>query len=565
MSVAGVVTGDFQAGDADPDRELGGFFLQSVESDDNPLSSEGLFVYDGNEPAVDVKSGDLVRVEGTVTEFFTETQIAASRVEIIGEGSIVPVEVSLPVGVTKNSGGELIGDLERFEGMLIRLPQTLTVASLYRLEQFGEIMLRSGGRHGAYTNHATPSVAGYATFIEQIRSRELLLDDGRRGAYLRPIAYLPAAGESGHTLRAGDTVDNLTGVLRYSRGSGAAGSEAYRLMPVADVVFESRNPRPPPPIVAGALRVASVNASNFFATIDDGVARCRAGCRGADSADELSRQLAKLVTTLLALDADIVGVVEIENDDGVALQLLVEAMNQDSQRKYAHVGTGVMGTDSIAVGLVFDTATIETVGEHAVLDARVDERFDTRRNRPALAQTFRRLDNGGELTVSLVHLKSKGSSCAAVGDPNLGDGQGNCNRTRTLAATALIDWLATNPTGNGDGDILVIGDFNAYPFEDPMARFRDAGYVNLLAENSATGTYTYGFDGLVGSLDHALASPSLTRQVLDTAIWHINADEAPLLDYNLDNDRESTYFDPALPYRSGDHEPLLIGLELRAQ
>ena len=44
------------------------------------------------------------------------------------------------------------------------------------------------------------------------------------------------------------------------------------------------------------------------------------------------------------------------------------------------------------------------------------------------------------------HLKSKGSDCNAVGDPDTGDGQGNCNMTRTAAAEALVDWMAGDPT-----------------------------------------------------------------------------------------------------------------------
>ena len=48
------------------------------------------------------------------------------------------------------------------------------------------------------------------------------------------------------------------------------------------------------------------------------------------------------------------------------------------------------------------------------------------------------------------HLKSKGSACADIGDPDTGDGQGNCNLTRKAAAEALVDWLATDPTGSGD-------------------------------------------------------------------------------------------------------------------
>ena len=64
-------------------------------------------------------------------------------------------------------------------------------------------------------------------------------------------------------------------------------------------------------------------------------------------------------------------------------------------------------------------------------------------------------------------------------------------------------------------------------------------------------------------LDHALASPGLAAQVSDVIEWHINADEAPLYDYNLDFGRDPALFDADAPWRAADHDPLLIGLTLR--
>ncbi len=37
-------------------------------------------------------------------------------------------------------------------------------------------------------------------------------------------------------------------------------------------------------------------------------------------------------------------------------------------------------------------------------------------------------------------------------------GQGNYYLVRTSAATALVEWLVTDPTGSGDADFLIIGD-----------------------------------------------------------------------------------------------------------
>ena len=161
------------------------------------------------------------------------------------------------------------------------------------------------------------------------------------------------------------------------------------------------------------------------------------------------------------------------------------------------------------------------------------------------------------------HLKSKGSDCNAVGDPDTGDGQGNCNVTRTNAATALANWLATDPTGSGDPDFLIIGDLNSYAKEDPIKALEADGYTNLTASFQGPEAYSYVFDGQSGYLDHALANAALDPQVTGVTEWHINADEPIVLDYNTNfksaNHVNTLYAPDAVPVvgpRPGDRRPV---------
>ena len=166
----------------------------------------------------------------------------------------------------------------------------------------------------------------------------------------------------------------------------------------------------------------------------------------------------------------------------------------------------------------------------------------TSKNRPALAQSFIDNTTGGIVTVAVNHLKSKGSACDDVGDPDLGDGSGNCNLTRKAAAEALVDWLATDPTGSGSGNFLIIGDLNSYDKEDPIDAILAGAddtpstaddYTDLIFKYQGENAYSYVFDGQIGYLDHALASSSLTPKTTGTTIWHINADEPDLIDYDM--------------------------------
>lgn len=559
VAIRGFVTADFQDGDADQTGNLGGFFVQGVP-DANLESSEGIFVFDGDNPAVDIAVGDSVRVTGTVREHFGETRIAASAVEVVGTGGGIPAPIfRLALRSVLNSDGATIPDLERYEGMHVRIPDTLVVSNLVELENYGTVMLSEDGSPYQFTNLSAPDVAGYAAHEVSAGAARIMLDDGQREAGVTPPRYLG--------VRRGDEVTDIKGVIRYSRGSGGGGFEGYRLVPTEDPPFTSANPRPAAPVVGGSLRIASFNVLMLFSSIDTGPDICgpagSSDCLGADSAEEQQRQVQKLVTALRMIDADIAGLVELENNATASLQLIVDALNSElGAGTYAYIDTGTVGSGVIKNGIIYKPAAVTPVGALAILDSGIDARFDDLRNRPAVARSFEVNASGARLTVAVNHLKSKGSSCASVGDPDTGDGQANCAQTRTAAAAALADWLATDPTASGDADALIIGDLNAHTFEDPLAALTAASYVSVTEALLGPESYTFVFDGKLGTLDHAVASASLAPQIVDALEWHINADESAVVDYNLDGGRDPALFDGTSPYRASDHDPLIIGIDL---
>lgn len=563
VTVVGIVTGDFQSRDKDDD-DLGGFFVQQERSDANSRTSDGVFVYEGPSPSVDVAVGDQVRVEGVVQEYFGETQIAANTISVIGAGQVRPTNVTLPVAdIVRNEDGAYVADLERFEGMLLHFEQRLTVNNLRFLERFGEVGLAWGGRITQFTNQNAANVDHYEQHRSDVTRLSIALDDGRRDNNPDDNRYVFAA--EGQALRVGDSVKGLTGNLRFSRGSGGSGEQSWRIMPTAEPTFSNDNPRPDTPPKQGSLRVASFNVLNYFSTIDTDNAMCGPApgdsCRGADSQEELDRQTEKMVTALVLLAADITGLMELENNaDAVAI--LVDALNERlGENRYRYIDTGAINNGPIKAGFIYNASTVAPLGDFAILDSSIDEKFNSARNRPALAQSFSATKSGAVLTVVVNHFKSKGSACVAEGDSNAGDGQGNCNGVRTLAANALAEWITNDPTHSGDPDYLLIGDFNAYSQEDPIIAFKTAGLVNLLDRLDAP--YSFVFDGQSGALDHAIATASLESQVAMITEWHINADEAPLHDYNLEYDRDPGLFDAQSPYRASDHDPIIVDLALQ--
>jgi hypothetical protein len=141
--------------------------------------------------------------------------------------------------------------------------------------------------------------------------------------------------------------------------------------------------------------------------------------------------------------------------------------------------------------------------------------------------------------------------------------QGNCNETRALSAQVLIDWLAADPTGSGDSDFLIIGDLNSYDKEDPIDVLTAGGFTDLLLHFEGEEAYSYLFDGQLGYLDYALANQSLLGQVTGTEVWHINADEPDIIDYDTTFKlaAQDALYAPD-PYRSSDHDAVVVGLSL---
>jgi uncharacterized protein len=538
VTVRGVVTADFRGAG-----QLNGFFIQQPVPDDDPATSEGVFVFAPNTGGAVLKVGDYAQVSGTVVEFKSgnldpdrATQIAqVSQVEVCGAAEpIRPRKLKLPV--------ESLADLEAAEGMLVRFDQTLSVTETFTLGRFGELVLSPRSRLYHPNNH--PTLAPDDARALNARSR-IVLDDGSTVQNPAPIPNLSAADSSG-TRRLGDRAKDVQGVLSWA-------FDAYRLQPTQAVSFEPRNERPAQPAdVGGTLKAASLNVLNYFTTLD---------ARGADTPAELVRQRDKLVAAIVGLDADMLGLIEIENNGNVALQDLVDAVNARlGSAVYASRDAGVPGTDQIKVAVIYKSARVTAIGDPVVPndpDFIVDGGL-----RPPVAQRFAANDNGAGLWVVVNHLKSKGSCPRAADSPDRDLGQGCWNASRLRQAAALQRWVDGLAADSAEPDVLMLGDFNAYLREDPIAALEAAGNENLLKRLPARERYSFVFGGESGALDHAFASPSLRKQVSGVALWHINADEPPVLDYNTEFKTDDRY--AATPYRSSDHDPVLVGLRLNA-
>jgi len=536
-TIEGIIVGDFQG-----KNKLNGFFVQEEESDvdADPMTSEGIFIYAPNAP--DVEAGDVVRVTGEVTEFYESTQL-----QNISDITVIRNVAQLPVATNVFLPLENSTFLERYESMLATFPQTLSVTENYYLGQYGQISLSSGGRLMNPTN-VTATGATANTLQATNALNYIFMDDGSKLKNPDPIIYPSPGLSASDTLRVGDTITDLTGVLHYS-------FDQYRLHPTIIPAFVSVNVRPAAPEpVGGSLKIAAFNVLNYFTTIDNG----SNGARGADSASEFIRQRKKILSVIVAMNVDVIGIMELENNETTSVTNLVEGLNDTvGAGTYAYINTGEIGHDAIRIAIIYKPGSATPVGSHMIDSNEIFER-------PSLAQTF--ADSSGEqFTIVVNHFKSK--RCGDASDANLdqGDGQGCYNHKRMRQAEQLLSFIDTVVIPvSGDPDVLILGDLNAYTREDPIATIEKAGYTNLINRFVGKDAYSYVFFGQSGYLGHAVASHGLTAQVTGVTIWHINADEPRVLDYNKEykSPGHLTSLYNTDKYRSSDHDPVLIGLHL---
>jgi predicted extracellular nuclease/PKD repeat protein len=592
VTIEGIVVGDFQDGAKGTQGDYDGFFVQEEdnESDGNASTSEGIFVYDGTSPTVNVAVGDRVRITGTVDEYYGLTELTNIRsLTVISTGNTLPhaTTLSLPVAnaidSTNGYGSPIkIADLEQYEGMLVKFSDTLTVSELYNLDRYGEFRLAQGSRPVQFTQNNVPNAAGYAAHIVDVAKRTIMVDDGIYDQNPDTVVFPDGNLSTTDDFRMGDTVANITGVLYFGRGSGSYGDATYRLFPTQTPNFVKVNNRSATPAnVGGDLKIASLNVLNYFNTLDDSGAICGPNddmdCRGADNAQELTRQTQKLIKVLQTLDADVVGFMEIENNyhkATPAIAYLVDELNtQLGSSVYDYVDpSGSVGDDAIATGVIYKKAKV-TLPVDTTVEMLTDSDLrgigmsgnifnESGTNRVPLAATFEEIATGERFTFVVAHMKSKGSVGNYAQDADAEDGAGNSNHTRLLGVTALKKWLDTDPTGSSDSDFLIVGDMNAYAKEDPIVYLEDNNYTNLAQHFIGNSAYSYVYDGQIGTLDYAFANTSLKSQVTGATQWHINADEADAIDYNTDYGRATHMFDETVPYRQSDHDPVVIGLSL---
>lgn len=482
--------------------QLGGLFIQSLNE---PV--RGIFVYAPNIPEQrQLKVGTQILIRARLHEFKGQLELSnIDQIWICGQHALSPKTVNL----TKLDALQL----RALEGVLIHITNKMIVIDNHQLAQYGSLTLAP--------------LRPIKGIIEQPTDKYLILDDGSHHANPRPVPYLNYL----ETRRVGSSLNDLTGILTFA-------FDHFRLHPTQQPQFSDDNPRPPALSMprAGSLRIASFNIENYFLT---------QGERGAKNLAVMQEQRAKLIPAILALNADLLALMEVENEP-TALQDLVNRINrfQPTHEQYLAVaGQRHWGADAIRVAILFKPSQLRLV--KLLADDRQANFI-----RPPMIASFT-THRGYPLTVVAAHFKSK-AGCPRKGDVD--DSQGCWNQKRLSQSRALRALLHHLKLDNNQ--LLIMGDLNSYEGEAPLKSLMAHDLHNTIAERvPASQRYTYIYHGLAGALDHILAGKVIDALIERAGIWHINADEPAFLAYDRDWTQNRSI------YRSSDHDPVWADLQ----
>lgn len=596
-----------------------GFFMQDANGDDNALTSDGIFVYYDDVADLALSVGDEVNVYGPVSEYYNCTQLSAEFVEATGETDNIEVTV-----LSTLASDETFEDtLERYEGMFIELDETsemkITRTFGYDYDAYRNNMVVAQGDINYHPNQFYgPTSDGANTQSSNNALNRLFIESATEAQdgvvpWYSDFASDDGTGSSSDYLRIGATVNGMQGFLGYSYSE-------FRLyvdnqLSAENFLHDGVDRTAAPEVKAGDLKIATFNVLNYFNSEIDGAENPYGSNRGADNTTDLTKQTAKIVSALVAMDADFVGLMEVENNgftDDSAIVALVTALNEQLDEidqysiayssDYDYIGTDAITNQAIyrASKLSLDSfSVIEMPQQHAPAVSYGSSSTESGDNymRNAVTPTFTVIGTDKKLTISVNHLKSKGSTCyedVVTGEELDDDLQGSCENLRVSGGYQLAESLA-----NVEGYTLIVGDLNAYGNEDAImlltnqenaasdyelkaaaytyiggddqalgevlhgengAILNDSyGYIDILSQFEEKGL-SYSYNDEVGTLDYILVDSELNKRVVDATHWNINASESDLFQYDYDYG-DVTIYDDA--YRSSDHDPALMVLNIQ--
>ncbi|GAB2503334.1 lamin tail domain-containing protein [Lysobacter humi (ex Lee et al. 2017)] len=566
-------------------RRANGFYIQSrdIEADTTDETSEGLFVFTRTAPPAFVQPGRWVVARGSVVEYVPSTDPGqAPLTELGGDVLVAPVDeatypLPAPVVLTPTFPDPTgpLDQLERVEGMRVTVPDFVVTAPT---GGFTDERNATGGSNGVF--HGT--VAGVA---RPFREPGIQAPDAPPAGAMPPIPrwdFNPelisvdsdALGAPRLDVPTGTRIADLTGPLDYA-------FRRYTILPDSTgTVTPGMTPHAAKSLPDDAFTVAAYNLERFFDESNDPSVG-----EPVLTAAAFERRLAKAsmgIRDSLRMP-DILGIVEMENLD--VLQRLAArvgndavAAGQDDPRYAAFLveGNDVGGID---VGFLVKTAdtgagtprvevrSVQQIGKDTTWTSPGGDVELLNDRPPLLLDAVVHYADGRAfpLNVVIVHQRSLN------GSDETGAGGERVRAKRQRQAEFLAAFLDARQKSAPDVRLVVLGDFNAFEFNDGLAHTMgtitgepaaneatavagdgadlvEPNLVNLGSLEPQAERYSFVFGGNAQTLDHVLVNENMVVATRHASLDHarINAD-FPETNRSLGDS----------PSRLADHDPVV--------
>ena len=271
------------------------------------------------------------------------------------------------------------------------------------------------------------------------------------------------------------------------------------------------------------LLVCGFNLENYYMTLNE---------MGARTEQERQRQRAKVRKALKKINADIFGLVELQQGNEAITEIVNDLNKALPERNYDFFHDSEAGTYQ-KVDFVYDKNKVEAI------NTPVETEVETQNRKKMIC--FREKETGEKFIYSINHFKSMNT--------------GGEDRRVNEAKAVIKLYNSYRQNGNiREKDVLFMGDMNCYAFTEPIKVFTENGMIDLHRAFHADSSYSYMFGGMASYIDHAISNGTMYRQVTGMSGFHINSDEDDK--YNYQRSADETMF------RCSDHDPVLVGLKL---
>ena len=519
-----------------------GFYMQSTTPDDDPGTSEGLFVFTEFVPSAD--PGDEVRVAGMVEEMIpgggygnlSITQIRNPQVEVISSGNDLPEPIIIGVGgriqpteiIDDDTNGFVTDDMiydpefdgldfyESLESMLVQVNDAVVVGPT---NQYKEIVVLAD--KGVNASILSPR-GGIVLRENDFNPERIMIDDKL---------------EETPFVNVGDmAMEPIIGVMDYDYGF-------YKIQVTSEVDFISGQLAPESPVEIaedGQLRIASYNVLNLSAAEPE---------RISVLADQIVNKMGS---------PDIIGLQEIQDNDGsegqdaisadLTYEGIINAVLDLGGPQYYYVdidpipgSDGGISLGNIRQGFIYRLDSglqlaeapaggskdpVEILDDNGIPSLSLNPgRIEPRNpafysSRKPLVVKF--IYEGQPLFIINNHLNSKGGDRPLFGEfqPPILDSEIQRNEQAQIVHDFVAELLAIDPNSR----VVVLGDLNDFQFSKPLDVLAGDVLDNLLLTLPHEERYTYIYEGNSQALDHILVSRSLVDGLLSLEIIHINSE-----------------------------------------